>query len=168
LGWIRAGKLKAYRVPGGRHRIARAEFKKFLADNQIPLTLDPPPPRRVMVVDDDPAVRDAFEAALRAKRCEVVLASDGPEALASLQAGHFDLIFLDIFLPSHGRASLIGEVKRRDPEAVVVLITGFPHHEEAMASLKFGPAMLLPKPIKIADIDAVLKIVFEEPRAVTE
>jgi len=38
LRWIRAGKVKAYRVPGGRYRIARDEFRKFLAtiDQQVP------------------------------------------------------------------------------------------------------------------------------------
>lgn len=52
-------------------------------------------------------------------------------------------------------------IKRQDPEAVVVLITGYPYHEETLAALDHGPAMLLSKPIKITDIDAVLEIVFK-------
>ena len=39
LRWIRAGKLTAYRVPGGHYRIARSEFRKFLTDNQIPISI---------------------------------------------------------------------------------------------------------------------------------
>jgi len=54
LLWIRAGKLKAYRVPGGHYRIAQAEFRKFLTDNQIPVSLDPPAPRRVLAVTTRP------------------------------------------------------------------------------------------------------------------
>lgn len=161
LLWIRAGKLKAYRVPSGRYRIPRAEFRKFLADNQIPLRLEAPPPRRVLVVDDEPTVREAFAAALRAKGYDVFLAKDGREALRILKQEFFDLIFLDILLPKVGGASVLKAIKRRDPEAVVVVITGYPQHEETLAALECGPAMLLPKPIKIADLDAVLKIVFK-------
>ena len=162
LGWIRDGKLQAYRVPGGRHRIPRGAFRKFLADNNIPVTLDPPSARRVLVVDDEESVREALDAALAGRGYEVVTASDGVEALSILKAKHFDLIFLDILLPGMSGASLFGAVKRWDPEAVVVISTGFPQHEETLAALDYGPAMFLLKPIKMTDIETVLKMVFEE------
>jgi excisionase family DNA binding protein len=164
LLWIRAGKLKASRVPGGRYRIARAEFRKFLADNQLPVTLDAPAPRRVLVVDDEETVRQAFEATLQAQGYEVVLGEDGRDALRIIRREHFDLIFLDILIPEVSGASVIKAIKRRDPEAVVVLITGYPYHDETLAALEHGPAMLLLKPIKLADIEAVLKIVFKEQK----
>lgn len=167
LLWIRAGKLKAYRVPGGRHRIPRQEFRKFLSENQIPITLDTSRPRRVLVVDDEATVREAFEAALTAKGYEVVLAANGGEALRMLRRESFDLIFLDILLPAVGGASVLKVIKRRDPETAVIIITGFPHHDETLAALKYGPAMLLPKPIKLADINTVLKMVFREQEAPT-
>jgi excisionase family DNA binding protein len=159
--WIRGGKLKACRVPGGRYRISRTDFRKFLADNQIPVTLDALVPGRVLVVDDDPAVCAAFEAVLQTKGYEVILAADGRAALRHIRQHRFDLIFLDMLLPAVGGASVLKAIKRRDPEAVVVLITGYPDHEETMAALDLGPAMLLSKPIKLADIEAVLKIVFK-------
>ncbi len=162
LGWIRTGKLPAYRVPGGRHRIARAAFRRFLADNQIPVVLDTPAPRRVLVVDDEAPVRDAFQAALEARGFEVALAADGRQALRLIRPEPFDLIFLDILLPEVGGASVLRAIKRRDPEAVVVLITGFPYHDETLTALDYGPAMLLRKPVKLTDIDAVLEIVFKE------
>jgi excisionase family DNA binding protein len=165
LFWIRAGKLKAYRVPGGRYRIARADFQKFLADNQIPVSLETPPPARILVVEDEPTVREAFAAILRAKGYEVILAKDGREAVRILTQERFDLVFLDILLPKVGGASVLRTIKRLDPEAVVVVITGYPQHEETLAALECGPAMLLPKPIKIADIDAVLKIVLKDREA---
>jgi excisionase family DNA binding protein len=162
LRWIRARKLKAYRVPGGHYRIARAEFRTFLAENQIPVTLEAPVPRRILVVDDEAVVREAFEAALETKGYEVVLAKDGREALRITRQEPFDLIFLDILLPALGGASVLKAIKRRNPEALVVLITGFPHHEETLAALEYGPAMLLRKPIKLSDIDAALEIAFKE------
>lgn len=161
LRWVRARKLPAYRAPGGHYRIPRGEFRKFLTDNNIPVTLGAPRPRRILVVDDEAPVREAFEAALQAKGHEVVLAADGREALRHVRRDHFDLIFLDVLLPKVGGASVLGTIKRRDPEAVVVLITGFPYHEETVAALEYGPAMVLRKPIKLDDIHAVLEIVFK-------
>ncbi len=161
LLWIRAGKLKGSRIPGGRYRIALAEFRKFVADNQLPVAFDTPPPKRILVVDDEATVLAAFQAALQAKGYEVVLAGDGREALRVLRHERFDLIFLDIVLPEVSGASVLRALKRRDPEAPVVLITGYPHHKQTLTALEYGPAMLLPKPIKLADIDAVLKIVFK-------
>jgi len=162
FNWIRAGKLEAYRLPGGHFRVARPDLQRFLLDSKIPITLDTPPPRRVLVVDDDPRVLEAFEAALTLKGCEVVLAPGGRAALRAMRKDRFDLIFLDLLLPDIGGAAVLKAIKRRDPEAVVVLVTGFPHHEEAIAALKFGPAMLLSKPVKLPDIESVLKIVFKE------
>jgi excisionase family DNA binding protein len=161
FGWIRAGKLTAYRVPGGHYRITRPVFRKFLANNQIPLTLDPRPPRRVLVVDDEAVVREAFKAALEVQGYAVALARDGREALRIVRRESFELIFLDILLPEVGGASVLKAIKRRDPEAVVVLITGYPYHDDTLAALEHGPAMLLRKPIKLTDIHAVLEIVFK-------
>jgi excisionase family DNA binding protein len=160
--WVRAGKLAAYRVPGGRYRIPRDAFRQFLADNRFPIRLEPAPPKRILVVDDEAVVREAFEAALLAKGHHVVLAADGREALRILQTNHFDLIFLDILLPGMSGAALLKAVKRRDAGALVVLITGFPDHDETLTALDHGPAMLLRKPIKLADIHAVLEIVFKD------
>ena len=162
LRWIRAGKLPAYRVPGGHFRVARAEFRKFLASNHIPLKFDSSPPKRILVVDDEDSVGDAFGAALKAKGYDVVLATSGREALRILTQNRFDLIFLDVLLPTVGGASILKAIKRRDPEAVVVLVTGYPDHDETLAALQYGPAMLLPKPIKVCDLYTVLKIVFNE------
>jgi len=99
---------------------------------------------------------------LQAKGCDVSLAKDGRQALRAIRQERFDLIFLDILLPSLGGSSVLKSIKRREPEAVVVLITGYPHHEETLAALEYGPAMLLRKPIKLEDIDTVLEIVFKE------
>ena len=118
-------------------------------------------PKRVLVVDDEATVRGAFDAAPSAKEYHVSLAEDGRQAFRILRQEHFDLIFLDILLPVVGGASVLKAITQRAPEAVVVLITGFPHHDDTLTGLEHGLAMLLPKPITLTDIDAVLKIVFK-------
>ncbi len=165
LRWIRAGKLPAYRVPGGHFRIARAEFRKFLASNQIPVALDEPPGRRILVVDDEDGARETFKAALTARRYRVVLARDAREALRIVRRERFDLVFLDVLLATLDGIPVLKTVKRRNPEAVIVLVAENPRHARTLAALKYGPAMLLHKPTKVSDMRAVLKMVFNERMA---
>jgi excisionase family DNA binding protein len=159
LRWIRAGKLPTYRVPGGHFRVARFAFRKFITDNRIPLTFDSTPARRILVVDDEDWVTQACESALKASGYQVVLATSRREALRLIRQDRFDLVFLDV--SRIGGASALKAIKRQDPEAVVVLVTGYPKHHETLAALEYGPAMILPKPIKACDLHAVLKILFK-------
>jgi excisionase family DNA binding protein len=159
LRWVRAGKLPAYRVPGGHFRVARSVFQKFITDNRIPLTFDSTPARRILIVDDEDWVTRACESVLEANGYQVVLATSRREALRLMRQDRFGLVFLDV--SRLGGASALKAIKRQDPEAVVVLVTGSPMHHETLAALEYGPAMILPKPIKACDLQAVLKIVFK-------
>src|SRR5439155_4352531 len=57
-------------------------------------------PLCVLVVDDEPAVAGLLRELLEADGYPVTLASDGPEALACIEAGGIDLVLLDLMLPS--------------------------------------------------------------------
>ena len=56
--WIREGRLRAYKTPGGHARIAVDEFQRFLQRHQMPAYPTAPPPAVVLVVDDEPQVVD--------------------------------------------------------------------------------------------------------------
>lgn len=125
LGWIRAGNLNAYHVPGGRHRIDPADFRKFLADNQSPVTLD----SLNLSASSWWTTRSRSgrrPSRLGAKGYRVFLATDGRDAFRLIEGEPLDFIFLDILLPAIGGASFVRAVKRHDPEAMVVFIAGYP------------------------------------------
>jgi two-component system response regulator MprA len=54
---------------------------------------------RVLVVDDEPAVREAVERALRLEGHDVALAADGGQALEALDAWPPDAVVLDVLMP---------------------------------------------------------------------
>lgn len=164
LKWIRAGKLNAYRVPGGHYRIEREEFLRFLQENRIPLPqgLLPQGPPRILVVDDDLSVRDSLQLILARDGYEVESAADGEEALEAVRKKRYDLIFLDVLLPRVSGPQVFKAIRGMDPKAMVVLITAYSDHPQALEALELGPAMLLRKPFKIQEIRDVVKIVFKE------
>lgn len=163
LKWIRSGKLRAYRAPGGYHRIEREEFRRFLRENNIPIPeeLQAPELERVLVVDDDPAILELFEIIVSRKGYHISTASDGLEALELLKKGKYNLIFLDVILPGKSGPELFRSIRELDPKAMVVLVTGYPHHQQVMEAMEFGPVMLMRKPLGVKDIEAVLEIVFK-------
>ena len=57
---------------------------------------------RILVVDDEPAVRDAVERALRLDGHDVLLAADGGEALDALDVRPPDAVVLDLLMPRVG------------------------------------------------------------------
>lgn len=56
-------------------------------------------PATILVVDDEPSLRDALAYSLRLEGWNVVLAEDGPQALAIARSREPDLILLDVMLP---------------------------------------------------------------------
>jgi DNA-binding NtrC family response regulator len=141
--------------------VAHPELEEFILTTTIPARLDAEAPKRILLVDDEPVVLEALEAVLALKGHEVVLADCGQAALRALAEDRFDLIFLDLLLPDVGGAAILQAIKGRDPQPMVVLVTGFPHHEDAIAALECGQVLLLPKPIKLSEIDSLLRAVFK-------
>jgi CheY-like chemotaxis protein len=57
------------------------------------------PVAKILIVDDDSAVQATIKLLLERAGHSVVVASDGRKGLAVFEAGDFDLLFLDIFMP---------------------------------------------------------------------
>jgi EAL domain-containing protein (putative c-di-GMP-specific phosphodiesterase class I)/ActR/RegA family two-component response regulator len=87
---------------------------------------------RVLIVDDDPLIVRSFSRAVGAQGASVVAASDGRAALDLLEArdaGRFDVVVCDIEMPRMNGLELLREVRKRDLNMPVILVTG--SHDEA-------------------------------------
>jgi CheY-like chemotaxis protein len=113
---------------------------------------------RVLLAEDDAAVRAVTEGILVDLGCTVVAASDGPAALARLQAGEqFDLLLSDIVMPGGMSGVDLAEAARgRHPGLPIVLTTGY-------AGDRLGgepenlPWPVLRKPFRADQLAAVLR-----------
>lgn len=100
--WIRQGRLRAFRTPGGHYRIAAAEFARFCRRHGLPpYGARGPGERRVLLADDNRAFLETLLAVLRDdRRLKLETATDGYETLVKVGAFRPHLLVLDALMPS--------------------------------------------------------------------
>ena len=118
-----------------------------------------PRPGAVLVIDDDPTVRDVHCRLLRRAGIPAMHVASAGDALGLLQNGkQFDAIVTDICMPGMDGVTMLREVRRLNSDIPVVLVTGFPELETAVAAMKYGGFRYLTKPVAV---DELLSVVHE-------
>jgi CheY-like chemotaxis protein len=118
---------------------------------------------KILIVDDDPAVRVTIQLLLERAGHSVVAAGDGRNGLATFEAGDFDLLLLDIFMPGMDGIETMRKVHQRAPHIPIVVISGNPILADTgkapdflTMATKLGAISSLQKPFKPAALlDAV-------------
>lgn len=95
---------------------------------------------RALVVDDEPDEAALLATHLRRVGCEVEVAADGEEALASSSLDGLDVVFVDLRLPGMGGWELVAELHRRLPRLPVVVASVLDEQDYPPATVA------LPKP----------------------
>ncbi len=120
-----------------------------------------PSPRRILVAEDDRAVRSALRVNLEKAGYETVLVPSAEEALFELQARSIDVVLTDVRMPGMDGLALLAEVRRRWPDVVVLVMTGYGNVEDAVTAMKAGAADYLIKPVPKAELLVVLERALE-------
>ena len=118
---------------------------------------------RILVVDDDAAVQGAIRLLLENAGHHVVTADDGRKGLALSEAGNFDLLFLDLFMPGMDGFETMRVVRQRHPQMPIIVISGRLTASDmdktpdflTMAT-KLGAISSLQKPFRPADLLAAV------------
>ncbi len=79
----------------------------------------------ILVVDDDLSTRTTFEKILRKKGHDVITTDTGEKAVTIAAEGEIDVIFIDLKLPTINGLETFLRIKKRNPNAIVIIITGF-------------------------------------------
>ena len=111
----------------------------------------------VLVVDDDLDVLKAITRCLEHAGHVVTTASQASAALVTVEGSHFDVIVSDIMMPGLTGLDLLREVRKRDLDVPVILVTGAPEVESAIAAVELGAFRYIPKPFEIAHLRAVVE-----------
>ena len=115
-------------------------------------------PNTVLVVDDDASIRDYLAAVLRYKGYNCRCFSESLAALSYLssQKPSAGLVLADISMPGMGGIDLLREVKQRDPDMPVILISGLYELALAVDALEAGADDYLKKPVRPHDVLALV------------
>ena len=103
---------------------------------------------RILVVDDDPDIREVIKDRLQSLGYDVSTASDGVECIALLSKQVPDLILLDIEMPNMNGLDALGEIRRREIDVPVLMITAYGTVERAVQAMKAGAYDFIPKPFE--------------------
>ncbi len=118
-------------------------------------------PAKILLVDDDEGLRKVIEFNLEQEGYEVVTASNGKDAL-KLYAEHSpDLVITDIKMPDMDGIELLGEIRRRDIEKLVVVVTAFGAVETAIEAMKLGAYDYITKPFNRDELKLVVRKALE-------
>lgn len=109
-------------------------------------------PQRILLADDQPAMRRFMARILRNLGHEVVLAVDGADALEKFANEPFQMVVSDINMPEIDGLELLAVIRRISPETPVLLLTGRPSVETAVAAIRKGATSYLPKPFEAIDL----------------
>jgi DNA-binding NtrC family response regulator len=111
----------------------------------------------ILVIDDEESMRDACQQALSLDDVRVEVAEDGSKGLAMLKVKSFDLVILDLKMPGLSGMEVLKRIIEDDPEAVVIVVTGYATIESAVEAMKWGAYDFIPKPFTPDSLRAIVK-----------
>ena len=110
---------------------------------------------KILIVDDDVAVQATIRLILERAGHSVVAAGDGRKGLAIFEAGDFDLLFLDIFMPGMDGLETMRLIHQQQPLTPIIVISGRPISSDLSSgpdfltmATKLGAISSLQKPFK--------------------
>lgn len=115
----------------------------------------------VLVIDDDAAVRRLMRRYLEPKGHRVLTAPTGVEGLAYLDSHSIDLVLLDLKMPVMSGPVFIRELRKTGMDTPVIIVTGYPDSTMMLEASRYGPLMLIPKPIEPEVLLAAVKMTLE-------
>jgi DNA-binding NtrC family response regulator len=101
---------------------------------------------RILVVDDEADIRESLETLLDLEGYSVELAQNATEGLRKMESGHYDLVLLDLMMPDRSGMEVLREVRERDSETPIIMITAYGSVEVAVNALKAGASYYFSKP----------------------
>jgi len=123
---------------------------------------------KILVVDDDQIIRDSLSEFLKLEgfKCQGVEGFD--QALKELEKQSYNLIITDVNMPKTDGFELLRVIRKRYPELVTIVITGYGTIESAVEAIKMGAYDYLTKPIVDDEIRMIVSRALEQQALLQE
>ncbi|KAF1074698.1 S16 family serine protease [Halodesulfovibrio sp. MK-HDV] len=118
----------------------------------------------VLVVDDEEISRDNMAYALGKLSCEILVASNGLEAVSILEERNVDCIVTDLKMQKMDGLELLNYVQEEWPDTKLIIVTGYATVDNAIGALKQGALHYLPKPINLEILRNTVQEILEQQK----
>lgn len=122
------------------------------------------PTPSILVVDDELLIRDLLYDFFCSQGWKITVTESGSKALSMLNENDYDLVLTDLKMPVMDGLTLAAEVKSINPDLPVVLMTGYPSVESAVAALRAKVADYITKPFNIHQLFKIIKGTLEDEK----
>lgn len=125
-------------------------------------------PIEMLIVEDDPEVRQVLSELFGENGYQGLVAGDGEEGLEVFRSRRPPLVVTDLKMPKLDGVELVRRVKALDPDAAVVVLTGYGEVETAIETLKMGAADYITKPLNLDELLIAAERALERRRLTIE
>jgi two-component system, NtrC family, response regulator AtoC len=115
---------------------------------------------KILFCDDEASVRDSLRIIFK-KDHQVILASNAEEAVQKVQTEEPDLIFLDIIMPGKDGLEALREIRQKQPEVPVIMLTATKTLKSAVDAMKMGAYDYITKPFDVQELKIVVEKAME-------
>ena len=102
----------------------------------------------IHIVDDEPIIHEVLGDLLTSEGYKVESSLDGEKALEKHSPDTYDLILLDLLMPGMNGIEVLKNIKKIDPQAIIIIITAYASVESAISAMKIGAFDYVQKPFK--------------------
>jgi len=118
---------------------------------------DAGPSVRLLLVDDEDDFRDTAADYFRRRGHHVTAVASGAAAIQAIQKEQFEVAVLDVHMPVLDGVSLVPRLLDEDDELQVLMLTGGATIDTAIASMKAGAIDYVTKPIRLSDLERLIR-----------
>ncbi len=123
--------------------------------------------KSVLLVEDDVHIRDLLEIHLKDLDCQLTTQTDGLKGLNTALTDHFDLIVLDIMLPSMDGLEICRKVRAEKINTPILMLTARSEEIDKILGLETGADDYLTKPFSVREFIARVKAIFRRVELLT-
>jgi PAS domain S-box-containing protein len=123
---------------------------------------------KILIVDDEPRMCESLKYLFSEHQYEILTANSGKEALDLLAQGPFDIALVDMVMPDMNGHQLMDHINGRNPDTVVIIVTGNATLESAIGALRRGAYDFLRKPFEFDELLNTIQNALKQKRLTSE
>jgi len=113
---------------------------------RVPASQEGPAPASILIIDDESEIRESLQTLLELEGYRIETAETGEDGLAQIAGRPFDLVLLDLALPGKNGMEVLAEIREKDPQLAVIMITAYGTVENAVNAMQAGATNFIQKP----------------------